>query len=100
MIIMCFILEKNDHKLAVIRYIVSYPAYFEKGKHSPEKLMELQGTTVVDGIELATAYHTHWLTKDEKAGEHITTITVDSIQFNPNIENVYFEMPNGAEVIE
>ena len=91
---------KNDHKLAVIRYIVSYPAYFEKGKHSPEKLMELQGTTVVDGIELATAYHTHWLTKDEKAGEHITTITVDSIQFNPNIENVYFEIPKGAEVIE
>ncbi len=91
---------KNDHKLAVIRYIVSYPAYFEAGKHAPEKFMELLGTTVVDGIELATGYHTHWLTDDEKAGEHITTITVDSISFDPTVKNAYFEMPEGAEVIE
>lgn len=54
---------KNDHKLAVIRYIVSYPAYFEAGKHAPEKFMELPGTTVVDGIKLATSYHTHWLNR-------------------------------------
>ncbi len=91
---------KSDHKLAVIRYIVSYPAYFEAGKHAPEKFMELQGTTTVQGIELATGYHTHWLADDEKAGEHITTITVDNIKFDPTLKNAYFDMPEGAEVIE
>jgi hypothetical protein len=91
---------KQDHKLAVIRYIVSYPGYFEKGKYAPEKFMEIQGTTVVDGIELATGYHTHWLTEDEQAGEHITDITVDNIRFDPNVRNAYFEIPLGAEVIE
>jgi len=91
---------KEDHKLAVIRYIVSYPQYFPDGGHLPEKLMELQGTTIIDGIELATGYHTHWLTEDEKAGEHITTITVSDIEFSPEVENSYFEMPEGAEVIE
>ncbi len=91
---------KDDHKLAVIRYIVSYPQYFPDGGHLPEKLMEITGTTVVNGIELATGYHTHWLTKDEKAGEHITTITVDTIKFLPDTEDSYFEMPEGADVIE
>ncbi len=91
---------KEDHKLAVIRYIVSYPEYFEKGKHAPEKFMEIQGTTVADGIELATGYHTHWLAEEEQAGEHITTITVDGIRFDPLVKNIYFEMPAGAEVIE
>lgn len=91
---------KDNHKLAVIRYIVSYPKYFPKGKHLPEKLMELQGTTVVDGIEFATGYHTHWLTEDEKAGEHITTIKVSNIKYAGETEKNYFEMPAGATVIE
>lgn len=94
--------SKTSHKLAVIRYIVSYPAYFKNGKakHSPEKLMEIQGYQTVKGIEFPTGYHTHWLTENETAGEHITTITVDSISFKPTIENSYFNMPEGAVVIE
>ncbi|MCF8715973.1 hypothetical protein JM658_14140 [Joostella atrarenae] len=91
---------KKDHKLAVIRYIVSYPEYFKDGGHNPEKLMEIQGTTVVDGIELATGYHTHWLTEDEKAGEYITEITVDNIKFDKTVKNSYFEVPEGAEIIK
>lgn len=91
---------KENHKLAVIRYIVSYPQYFPEGGHLPEKLMELQGTTVVNGIELATGYHTHWLTKDEQAGEHITTITVDTIKFSPDTKDSYFTIPVGATIIE
>lgn len=91
---------KEDHKLAVIRYIVSYPQYFPEGGHSPEKLMEIKGTTIVDGIELATGYHTHWLTEDENAGEHITTIKVDNIKFLPKTKNSYFEVPKGAVIIE
>lgn len=91
---------KENHKLAVIRYIVSYPQYFPEGGHLPEKLMELQGTTIVDGIEFATGYHTHWLTKDEKAGEHITTIKVANIEFAPEIEKSYFEIPEGATIIK
>ncbi|KAA5827467.1 hypothetical protein FPF71_01085 [Algibacter amylolyticus] len=94
--------SKTTHKLAVIRYIVSYPEYFKNGKmkHSPEKFMEIQGYQTVSGIEFPTAYHTHWLTKNETAGAHITTITVDNISFKPELENDYFDMPNGAVLIE
>ena len=91
---------KENHKLSVIRYIVSYPQYFPEGGHLPEKLMELQGTTIVDGIEFATGYHTHWLTEDEQAGEHITTIKVDDIQFKAETTNQYFDVPEGSSLIE
>ncbi|MEL4308016.1 hypothetical protein [Joostella sp. CR20] len=91
---------KDDYKLAVIRYIVSYPAYFKNGGHNPEKLMEIQGTTTVDGIELATGYKTFWLTEDEKAGEHITDISVSDISFDKTVKNTYFDIPEGAEIIE
>ena len=90
---------KQNHKLAVIRYIVSYPKYFPEGGHLPEKLMELQGTTVVNGIEFSTGYHTHWLTEDEQPGEHITTITVSDITFKPEIEKTYFKIPEGGTEI-
>lgn len=91
---------KEDHKLGVIRYIVSYPGYFEKGKHLPEKFMELQGYTTVDGITLSTGYHTHWLLEDETPGEHITTITVDTISFKPETKKEYLEIPEGTVIIE
>lgn len=91
---------KEDHQLGVIRYIVSYPGYFEKGKHLPEKFMELQGTTTVDGIILSTGYHTHWLLEDETPGDHITTITVDNISFEPSTKKEYLAVPQGAEIME
>lgn len=91
---------KEDHKLGVIRYIVSYPGYFEKGKHLPEKFMELQGYTTVDGILLSTGYHTHWLLEDQTPGEHITTITVDTISFKPETKKEYLEIPKEATIIE
>lgn len=91
---------KEDHKLGVIRYIVSYPGYFEKGKHLPEKFMELQGATTVDGIILSTGYHTHWLLEGEIPGEHITTITVDNISFQPETKKEYLEVPEGATILK
>ena len=90
---------KEDHTLGVIRYIVSYPGYFEKGKHLPEKFMELQGTTTIDGIIVSKGYHTHWLLEDETPGEHITTITVDSISFQPKTKKEYLETPQEATIL-
>jgi len=91
---------KEDRKVAVVRYIVSYPKYFPNGGNSPEKLMEVQGTTIIDGIELPSGFHTHWLTEDQEAGEHITTIKIDQIRFDSEIEKSYFDVPVGAEIIE
>nr|WP_299343058.1 hypothetical protein [Allomuricauda sp.] len=92
--------DSETSELSVIRYIVSYPGYFEKGKHLPEKLMELSGKNIVGGIIFPTSYKTHWLTKEETAGEHITNITLSDIAFEPKLESVFFDVPEGAVVLD
>lgn len=86
----------NDHKLGVIRYIVSYPGYHEDGGHSPEKFMELYGEQVVNGIVFPESYQTHMLADDDTPGEHVTNVTLSEITFLPDLQASYFDMPDGA----
>ena len=88
----------NTHRQEVIRYIVSYPGYFEKGKHLPEKLMTLHDFTTVNGIVFPTAYKTHWLAENEQAGDYITDITVSKLRFRPQLESSWFDVPAEATV--
>lgn len=90
----------KSSKLEVIRYVVSYPGYFEKGKHTPEKFMELLGEQTVDGITFPKNYKTYWLTEKNTPGEHITDIKLSEIEFLPELESSYFEVPNDAKVLE
>ncbi|AWX44022.1 hypothetical protein HME9304_01022 [Flagellimonas maritima] len=90
----------ESHRLEVIRYIVSYPGYFEKGKHLPEKFMTLHGEQTVQGILFPESYKTHWLSEDESAGEHITDITLSDIEFKPELESDYFSIPSKAKIME
>lgn len=90
--------DAKSHHLAVIRYIVSYPAYFAKGKHTPEKFMELTGEQTIDGIILPTGYRTYMLAEDEQPGEYVTEITLSEVKFSPETKSSYFDIPKGAKV--
>ena len=92
--------KEDTHQLTAIRYIVSYPAYFKDGGHLPEKFMEVIGATTVNGIVFPTNYKTHWLTDDKKPGEYITKIDVSDIQFEKNLPNNFFAVPEGARIVE
>lgn len=90
----------RSRKLEVIRYIVSYPGYFEKGKHLPEKFMELQGEQIVEGITFPKNYKTYWLNEENAPGEHITDIQLSEIKFLPQLESSYFDVPKDAKVLK
>jgi hypothetical protein len=90
---------KESHKLAAIRYIVSYPEYFKEGGHSPEKFMEVIGENTVNGILFPTSYKTHWLTKDEKPGEYITQIDVSNVTFENDLPKDFFDVPKVAKIL-
>ncbi|MEM1337804.1 MAG: hypothetical protein AAF634_03025 [Bacteroidota bacterium] len=92
--------DAMSHNLSVIRYIVSYPGYFKKGEHLPEKLMQLEGAQVVDGIWFPKQYSTHWLNEDESKGEHITSITLSEIAFQPGLGEAFFKIPDKATILE
>lgn len=90
----------RSRKLEVIRYIVSYPGYFEKGKHNPEKFMELLGEQTIDGITFPKNYKTYWLNEENTPGEHNTDIKLSEIAFLPELEPSYFDIPKGAKVLK
>jgi hypothetical protein len=92
--------DTRSRKLAVMRYIVSYPGYFKKGEHLPEKFVELLGEQTVEGITFPEKYKTYWLNEENGPGEHITDIKLSEIEFLPELESSYFDVPEGAEVLE
>lgn len=92
--------DADTHRINVIRYIVSYPGYFKKGEHLPEKFMELYGYTTVAGIHFPTSYKTHWLAEEEMPGEYITKIDVSDIRFVEDLEQNFFDPPKNAKIIE
>lgn len=92
--------NKDDHKLAALRYIVSYPKYFKDGGHSPEKIMTLHDFKTVRGITLPTSYKTYMLAEDESRGEYVTDISVSDIKFRPELKRSYFDIPEGAKVLD
>lgn len=92
--------DAETSELSVIRYIVSYPGYFEKGKHLPEKLMALNGRQIIDGILFPKNYKTHWLQDDETAGEHITDIELSDVGFITDLADNFFQTPETAEILE
>ena len=91
---------KDTHRLSAIRYIVSYPGYFKKREHLPEKFMEVIGENIVNGILFPTDYKTYWLTENQKPGEYITKIEVSDVHFINTLKNGFFDMPEDAENLE
>jgi hypothetical protein len=93
--------DKETHELKALKYVVSYPAYFKNGVHSPEKTMVLNKLTTVDGIKLPTGYETFALSEVKgELGPKVTTIEVSKISFLPNLLVTHFEIPEGAELIK
>ncbi len=88
--------DSQTHQLIGTRYIVSYPEYFKKGDHLPEKFMEVGPLVSVDGILLPNQLKTHW-TVDGQPGEYLTLIEISDYGFKGDLPKVYFNMPEGAK---
>lgn len=92
-------LDPQSAKVAAYRYVVSYPAYFPDGGHSPEKIMILEGEQNLQGLLFPRAYQTY-MWEDESPGEYVTSIELSKIAFLTDLDGDYFEIPEGAEVVE
>ena len=92
--------DKETHLVTGIRYIVSYPAYFKDGGHAPEKFMKVGVLADVDGVKLPTGLKTHWTLENGQAGEYITKIDITDLEFTKDLSDDFFEIPEGAKIIE
>ncbi|MGJ8713826.1 MAG: DUF6503 family protein [Maribacter stanieri] len=92
--------NKESNKLAVMRYIVSYPQYFKDGGHAPEKFTEFIGEQVVDGITMPGGFKTYWTVKDNQPGDYITKIDFTDVSFEKDLSKDFFDAPEGAKILE
>ena len=92
--------NKESNKLAVMRYIVSYPQYFKDGGHAPEKFTEFVGEQVVDGITMPGGFKTYWTVKDNQPGDYITKIDFTDVSFEKELSKDFFDAPEGAKILE
>ena len=91
--------DTTTFRIGGLRYIVSYPGYYEKGKHSPEKHMTYYGEQIIDGILFPQTIKTFaW--DGKKPQEHLVNITITNVDFRPETPVDFFDIPEGASVME
>lgn len=90
--------DKKTHRLGALRYVVSYPGYFKKGKHSPEKIMIYDGDQSVHGIHFPKSFRTFtW--DGKKPVKLVTNTALSQVGFHPKTHDALFSMPDGAKPI-
>ncbi|WP_339708602.1 hypothetical protein [uncultured Kriegella sp.] len=92
--------DVDTHLITAIRYIVSYPEYFKDGGHNPEKFMEVGELVNIEGILLPTGLKTHWTVENGQPGDYITKIDVSDLHFIKTLENDFYDVPEGAKILE
>ncbi|WP_423998138.1 DUF6503 family protein [Maribacter sp. IgM3_T14_3] len=92
--------NKDTSKIAVMRYIVSYPEYFKDGGHAPEKFTEFIGEQVVDGITMPGGFKTYWTVKNNQPGDYITKIDFTNVSFEKELPKDFFDAPADSKILE
>lgn len=92
--------NKDTSKIAVMRYIVSYPEYFKDGGHAPEKFTEFIGEQVVDGITMPGGFKTYWTVNNNQPGDYITKIDFTDVSFEKELPKDFFDAPTDAKILE
>ena len=91
--------DTQTFQVGALRYIVAYPGFFKKGKHTPEKLMRYTDFTAVDGLQFAGRLDTYEY-GEAGPGKKVTSISVSDVKLGESIPGSDFEAPEGAVVTD
>lgn len=91
----------ESKRVDAIRYVVSYPAFFPDGGHSPEKLMRYLDHRQVGGLRVAHRYETYAFdVASGERGEKVTEVDVRRVRFGERWPADLFAPPEGAHIDE
>ena len=92
-------IDQENFRLTAIRYVVSYPGYFPDGGHTQEKLMTYEGEQMVGGITFPEKHRTFMWEADGSIGDYVTDITLSDVEFRPDTDKSYFNVPEGSYIM-
>lgn len=92
-------IDTNTFRIGGLRYIVSYPGYYDKGEHGPEKHMTYYGEQTIDGIMFPKSIKTYvW--DGKTPGDHTTDVTISEVSVRPDTRPEYFSIPEDSRVMD
>jgi hypothetical protein len=90
-------IDAETQRVGGVRYIVSYPGFFPKGGHSPEKLLVYEGSRAISGITLPQRFYTlTWDPKTKRTGKRVVEVTFSDVRFVPDVPAASFAIPADA----
>ena len=94
-------LDPETHRVAALRYVVSFPGMFAPGEHSPEKIMLYTNAVEAGGLVFASEYHTHrWNAEEGVPGERVTSILASRFALGETYPDSTFAAPEDAVIEE
>lgn len=94
-------IHTQTFRIGGVRYVVSYPGFFPKGGHTPEKLMIYDGSQTIQGITFPKTFRSYaWNTKRQKPGKAAATARMQDISFQPKQLERFFHRPKDAEQLK
>lgn len=91
------LLDPATHRVAGVRYVVSYGPFNPDGGHTPETIMLYDGAQTVDGITLQTGFRS-FLWNGTGPGPPKARGTMREVAFRPATADAVFAAPVGAEI--
>lgn len=90
-------ISPETHRVVAIRYVVSYPGFFPKGRHSPEKFMFYRDHRESSGVRIARDLPTHaWDAEKQELGDQVTMVKVSDVRLGERFALDLFERKKGA----
>lgn len=92
-------IHPKTFRIGGLRYVVSYPAFFPKGGHTPEKLMVYSDYHKVGGLVIARRFDTYAWSADKKARvDKVTDVSASHVRFGQRYAANAFDPPAGSVV--
>ena len=93
------LLDSATHRVAGLRYVVSYPGFFPEGGHTPETIMWYTGAQTAEGITFQQGFRS-FVWAESAPGEARAAGTMTGVRFVPDRVEDDFAVPQGAQVIQ
>lgn len=93
------LIDPESEQVRGVRYVVSYPGFYEEGAHSPEKVLFYEELRQTEGLMLARRFRSYVWTEGTP-GDPAAQADIPALRFVPELHRAAFAPPQEAQIRE